>query len=107
MANIGGGRALQICDLCGGVDDHPRHQLAGGIPGVYEQPAPEIVTRVVQNAPEDQRDRLIAELLDTGTTSRHLDCCRTAGCPGDSCDERTAGAERLRGGDLLNHLMGA
>jgi hypothetical protein len=103
-ANIGGGRALRVCDLCGGVDDHPRHVLAGGDQDAFPKPTPEIVRRVVESAPEKDADRLLADLLDTGTSDRHMDCCREVGCPDGSCRAVTAGAEDLRGADLLNHL---
>ena len=103
--NIGGGRALRVCDLCGGVDDHPRHVLAGGDHSAFPPPPADIVARVAENAPPEERNRLIAELLDTGTSDRHMDCCRIAICPDGSCYERTAGAETLRGGDLLEHLV--
>ncbi|GAA2681744.1 hypothetical protein [Actinoplanes palleronii] len=105
--NIGGGRALRVCDLCGGIDDHPRHSLLGGDLGVFPKPEPAIVLRVTQTAPADQVERLLTELLDTGTTDRHLDCCREAGCPTGDCNRRTAGGEDLRGTDLLDHLIGA
>jgi hypothetical protein len=102
--NIGGGRALRVCDLCGGVDDHPRHVLAGGDPDTFPRPTPEMVRLVLEAAPADEADRLLGDLLDTGTSDRHMDCCRTAGCPDGSCNTVTAGAEDLRGADLLNHL---
>ena len=102
--NIGDGRALRVCDLCGGVDDHPRHVLAGGDPDAFPRPTPEMVRQVLEAAPADQADRLLGDLLDTGTSDRHMDCCRTAGCPDGSCNAVTAGAEDLRGADLLNHL---
>lgn len=105
MGNIGGGRALRVCDLCGGVDDHPRHVLAGGDRGSFPRPPDEILAKVLETAPEDQRVRLVNELLDTGTSDRHMDCCRLAGCPDGSCTARTTGAEGLRGADLLDHLM--
>lgn len=103
--NIGGGRALQVCDACGGVDDHPRHHIGGGQAGVYDAPRPGVVAQVAINAPEADRERLLAELLDTGTRSLHLDCCRAAGCPTGDCDTRTSGAEDLRGAKLLEHLV--
>jgi hypothetical protein len=105
-ANIGDGRALRVCDLCGGVDDHPRHVLAGGDPDAYPKPSPETVRRVLEASPADDADRLLGDLLDTGTSDRHMDCCRNAGCPDGSCDTVTAGAEDLRGVELLNHLTG-
>lgn len=100
MANIGEGRALRVCDLCGQVDDHPRHVLAGGDPDVYPKPTPELIRKVMEGAPKDEADRLIAELLDTGTTDRHMDCCREAGCPTGDCDQ----VPDLRGGELLDAL---
>lgn len=102
--NIGGGRALRVCDLCGGVDDHPRHVLASGVEGLFPQPPAFIIALIAGNAPEDQRERLIREALDTGTTDRHMDCCRAAGCPDGSCDLVTAGHEDKRGAALLTAL---
>lgn len=105
--NIGNGRHLRVCDLCGGVDDHPRHVLAGGEAGVYEPPSEEIIARVVEQAPADELPRLLRELIDTGSQDRHMDCCRAAGCPAGTCGPQTAGAEDLRGGELLAHLTRA
>jgi hypothetical protein len=98
--NIGGGRAVRVCDLCGGVDDHPRHVLAGGDTDRYPAPTAEIVRKVMRAAPAEQADRLLADLLDTGTTDRHMDCCRAAGCPTGDCDQ----VPDVRGADLLDAL---
>ena len=100
---IGGGRALQVCDLCGGVDDHPRHMLGGGDPGQYPAPTAAVVRKVshavADLAPADG-DRLMALLLDTGGQDRHIDCCRAAGCPTGACDTRPD----VRGAELLTAL---
>lgn len=104
MANIGGGRALRVCDLCGGVDDHPRHVLAGAAGGGgFPAPSQDVVNAVLDAAPQADRGRLLTELMDTATSDRHLDCCREAGCV--SCGERTRGVEDKRGKALLAHLM--
>jgi hypothetical protein len=103
---IGEGRSLRVCDLCGGVDDHPRHVLAGGVADAYGPPSQEIVARVLEQAPPEESARLVRELFDTSSQDRHLDCCREAGCPAGTCAEVTAGAEHLRGADLLDHLTG-
>jgi hypothetical protein len=102
--NIGDGRALRVCDLCGQVDDHPRHVIAGGDSGVFDAPSEEVMNAVIDSAPSEERGRLLKELLDTGSSDRHMDCCREAGCPTGTCDEQTAGAEDKRGADLLKHL---
>ena len=104
MTNIGEGRLLRVCDLCGGVDDHPRHVIVGG-PEVVAAPSEATVAAVVAAAPSDDLARLLRDLYDTSASDRHLDCCRAAGCPDGSCGRQTAGAEGKRGGDLLEHLM--
>jgi hypothetical protein len=105
-ANIGGGRRLRVCDLCGGVDDHPRHVVAGSIPGdaVAPQISQDIADRVLEAAPREDATRLLRDLYDPSTSDRHMDCCRQAGCPDGTCDLVTAGAENKRGAALLKHL---
>lgn len=106
MSNIGKGRILRVCDLCGGVDDHPRHVIAGPTPDVFVQPAAVIVRAVMANAPADEQDRLLNELIDTSSSDRHMDCCRKFSCPDGSCNVVTEGAEDKRGAALLKHLVG-
>lgn len=101
--NIGGGRALKVCDECGGVDDHPRHVFAGGVRGSHPAPSQEIVQRVIDDAPPAEAARLIRELLDTGSTERHMDCCRKAGCPTGDCDKMPD----KTGKALLDHIVKA
>lgn len=102
--NIGNGRLLRVCDICGGVDDHPRHVITGADPDVHPVPSDEILQKVIAAAPTDQAARLVRELMDTSSSDRHMDCCRAAGCPDGTCHQVTAGAEDLRGADLLVHL---
>lgn len=104
MTDIGEGRPLRVCDLCGQVDDHPRHVIAGAMRDAFPRVADEVIEQVLANAPEHERGRLLRELLDTASSDRHLDCCREAGCPDASCDLVTAGAEHLTGAELLEHL---
>lgn len=104
-ANIGKGGALRVCDLCGAVDDHPRHVIAGGENGQYPTPSADIVRKVMANAPADEADRLLASLLDTGGSDRHMDCCREAGCPTGDCDRQLDGWNGKPGAPLLTHLM--
>jgi hypothetical protein len=106
---IGGDRPVRVCDVCGGIDDHPRHVIAGD-PGTHA-PSPAIVRAVVdggQAYPPEVANALLEDLLDTSSQNRHLDCCRSVGCPGGSCDvagELVDGAAGLRGADLLAHLV--
>ena len=104
MADIGGGRPLRVCDLCGAVDDHPRHVMAGEADGTF-RPSDGALDRVLAEAPDEQRGELVRALLDTTSSDRHLDCCREAGCPNGSCDLVTEGAEDKTGADLLDHLV--
>ncbi len=107
MSKIGGGRLLRVCDLCGGVDDGPRHVIVGAAPGteIFGPPSEDVINRVLELAPPADRGRLLASLMDRSAVEYHMDCCREAGCPDGTCDRVTAGAEDLRDGDLLAHLV--
>jgi hypothetical protein len=103
---IGDGRALRVCDICGGVDDHPRHVLAGGgVADVFDPPSEAVLQRVIDNSPEGEMARLVRELMDRSSQDRHMDCCRAVGCPDGICNVQTVGAENLRGAELLEHLV--
>jgi hypothetical protein len=100
------------CDLCGGVDQDPRHSFAGVIDGLH--PVNEdAAIKVSDNAGELLKDgklagadvvRIVSALLDTSSTDRHLDCCAGAGCPlkgtdqdEAACDHRVAAADGKTG----------
>lgn len=100
-ANIGEGRVLRVCDLCGGVDDHPRHVIANGD---FTRPSDEIINKVLDAAPAEERARLVNDLIDTSSSDRHLDCCAAAGCPTDTCGPQVADAPGV-GQEMLDHLM--
>jgi hypothetical protein len=99
-------RPNRVCDVCGGFDDHPRHQI------VYPNTAPIADDSVLQkllenidlNTPEGRA--AYDDFKDTTIQLRHMDCCRSTGCPDGSCNAVTAGAEDLRGNDLLAHITG-
>lgn len=109
VAMIGKGRALRVCDLCGGVDDHPRHIIAGAA-DAFDPPTDEIVTSVLDNAAAAEVDahtlaRLLRDLHSVAAQDRHMDCCRGVGCPTGACDQQTAGAPDKTGAQLLKHLV--
>lgn len=104
MADNGEGRPLRVCDLCGGVDDHPRHSFGGPVTGVFRPPTDEVVEKVLANAPADQRGRLLRDLMDTSSLDLHKDCCRDAGCPTGTCNEELAEVGDLRGAELADAL---
>ena len=103
MAEAQEARLVRMCDLCGGVDDHPRHVFAHA-PG-DGRTDPELAAKALDSASDETaRSAVIAHLQDDSTTVRHMDCCREAGCPDGTCNEVTAGAEDLRGDKLVKHL---
>jgi hypothetical protein len=117
MANIGTGRLVRVCDLCGGVDDHPRHVIAGtlgknlatgessGTPtDVFPAPSEDIVQAVLDAAPAADRARLIRDLMDTSSSDRHIDCCAAAGCPDSTCTVLASGSRGKTGKAMLSHL---
>lgn len=105
VTNIGDGRALRVCDLCGGVDDHPRHVIAGDVKDAFKAPSDDILNKVLDSAPPEERARLLRDLTDTTASDRHLDCCAKAGCPTDTCGPQTAAASGKTGAAMLDHLV--
>jgi hypothetical protein len=104
MADIGNGRVVRVCDLCGGVDDHPRHVIAGTAAEAFPAPGDDIVNKVLDAASAADRARLLRELMDTSSSDRHLDCCAAAGCPTGTCGPQVAGAPGT-GRAMLDHVM--
>lgn len=98
-------RPLRLCDSCGALDDHPRHVV--GVTDGSNTPTREFRDKVLGLVDGDAEKTSIAvgELLDTSTTMKHMDCCRTDGCPDGTCNTVTAGAEDKRGNALVKHLV--
>lgn len=97
------GRIVRVCDLCGDVDVWPRHVVVGA-PGDFTI-TDDVLTRVLEQAPDEQRARLVRELLDTSASDRHIDCCAVAGCPDGSCQQVMAASGGLSGEELLDWLI--
>lgn len=89
MPQAAEGRILRSCDVCGQVDDHPRHVFAtGGIEGLEQKVNADAVQAAYDTKGIDTRDlvRIVRELEDTTSFQRHMDCCRSAGCPSGDCN---------------------
>jgi hypothetical protein len=100
--NIGGGRPLRVCEVCGGYDDHPRHTVVSA-EGEVGVPSPEVVDLMVQNGASGQA---ITDAMDPTTQIRHLDCCEQVGCPDGTCVTQLEGVpEGTTGAELLVILM--
>lgn len=92
----------RVCDLCGGVDSHPRHVVAGVL--VDDHPVNEALRATVEKNIAELVNagtidikaafRIEREFSDTTSQDRHIDCCAEAGCPKagtvDGCDQRVA-----------------
>lgn len=85
---------FRVCDICGGVDEGPRHVIAG----VVEDYAPDEAVRVTLVAnieaalhagqiTMDDAFRLNADFSDATAQDRHMPCCARAGCPSGTCTE--------------------
>lgn len=97
-------RPVRMCDSCGGVDDHPRHVMGLG-PNEPTPTPPDVAKAALKVAGADHFDTILAQIRDEVTVVKHMDCCRSDGCPDRSCDVVTSGAEIHRGVKLLNHLL--
>jgi hypothetical protein len=67
------------CDVCGQVDDHPRH-----------------IVHVEEKHPITGQDLSLM---------RHMDCCAQAGCPDGSCDVIVDHAKGKQGEQLRAHVV--
>ena len=105
MADIGGGRPLRVCDLCGAVDDHPRQVIAGQVDDGTFRPSDGALDRVLAEAPEELRAELVRDLMDTSGSYRHYDCCHATGCTHPECAALAEGAAGLTGAGLLAHIV--
>ena len=100
------GAPLRVCDICGGVDTHPRHVI-GHADGDAPEVDKDILARIIENEDLASTDRAaaVADIVDRTLQLRHMDCCRSVGCPDGTCDLIAAtGAGDLRGEELREHL---
>lgn len=76
---------MRICDICGLIDDGPRHVIAHA-PGEVPVSTDLIAELVAQQgiSPEVRDDAILA-LSDTTLQIRHPSCCAADGC--DICKE--------------------
>ena len=90
-------RPLRFCDVCGQLDDHPRHVIDGVTTG---KPSDEWLAGIDTNGAPVQA---IAQLVNPSTLVRHIDCCAAAGCP--VCQGTEALTDGHRGDELLAALQ--
>lgn len=95
-------RPLRICDVCGQVDDHPRHVfVTAGLPVNSDH----LQSVLSMDLDPDVRSTIAADVVDTTTQLRHMDCCREVGCPDGTCNAiAETGAADLKGAALVKHL---
>lgn len=107
------GLPVRVCDLCGGVDDHPRHVIAGAAAGAYT-PDESVrgvveanITSLVAAGTVDVATalRLGRDYDDTTSQDRHIDCCAAAGCPTGTCGPQVEGAAGKTGAALRKHIL--
>lgn len=93
-------RPLRFCDICGGLDDHPRH-VKSRVKAGDGAPTPEFLRSLPDGAPAEA----IAQLMDPTRTIRHHDCCAANGC--SECTGTEAANDGRRGQKLIDHLAAA
>lgn len=76
---------MRICDLCGTIDDGPRHVIAHAPGGV---PVDAVLIAEIERSegvPSNVRDAAVLALSDTTLQIRHPSCCAASGC--DVCTQ--------------------
>lgn len=77
-------RVKRACDLCAGVDVHPRHVYGVGPGDASGVPESAVVDQIIKNGADGGA---LVEVMDPSTFVRHFDCCAASGCPDRSCDQ--------------------
>jgi hypothetical protein len=101
-------RPYGLCDSCGQVDKAPKHLIYGSR-GDFPL-SPELATKAVKGCPKDYSvESLMAEVQDTSTSQKHMDCCVADGCPDQACnhihDRSPAPADKpLQNEELFKHI---
>lgn len=92
-------RPLRFCDVCGGLDDHPRHVTQFNPDADDGRPDEEWLAGIdLSGAPVSAVERLVSGNL----RERHLDCCASQGCA--TCIATEKETKALRGQELIDHL---
>lgn len=97
-------RPMRSCDVCGQIDDHPRHIFAAEGSGEVYAVNAKAVDAAYAKKGLGARDvvAIVRDLEDTSSLTRHMDCCREAGCPTGDCDN----APKKTGNELLAAITG-
>jgi hypothetical protein len=93
-------RPLRFCDLCGGLDDHPRHVKQLPPESLDGSPDAAVIASIktAGEAPIEAIRQLYAENLQV----RHMDCCAASGC--ETCQATEVEYGELRGQELIEYL---
>lgn len=85
-------RPLRSCDVCGQIDDHPRHIFLAQGSGQEFAVNKAAVQAVYDNGDLSVADAvaMVRDLEDVSSITRHMDCCREAGCPTGDCNNAPA-----------------
>lgn len=97
---------LRNCDVCGQVDDHPRHVFVGS-PDTFPVNQGHIKAVFDMDLSNEDKAAVVAQVTDTSVQQRHLDCCAQTGCPDGSCDKiisETLPKGYVKGDKLRKHL---
>src|SRR4051812_16120354 len=91
-------RPMRLCDVCGQLDDHPRHVIAHHPQSTDGTQSADVVIPPGQSIPT-------AALLEFGRPNvsvRHMDCCASQGC--EICAQTEQEYGTRRGQALIDHL---
>lgn len=100
---------MRMCDICGQVDDHPRHihAAAVGEATTTQEVAKAAMRHILKLKDNGEALALaVAHMQDSTTRMAHMDCCVEAGCPDGSCSEIVATLPKgyVKGDALKEHL---
>lgn len=90
-------RPPRLCEICWGLDDHPRHVIQGP-PGFSEIPPPD-------SFPEGTPVDAIRQALDDSVQIHHHNCGASVGCEICTVIVNDAGGAKVTGETLLTKKL--
>jgi hypothetical protein len=97
-------RPMRICDVCGQVDNHPRHTLTASLGEIPVNQANLARVLGMTDLTDEVKAAIVADIVDTTTQLRHFDCCTNVGCPDGTCNNHS---NALVGAALLADIEAA
>jgi hypothetical protein len=102
-------RPNRSCDVCGVIDQHPRHIFDTlGVQGLEQTVNEDAVQKAYENENISRQElvAIVSDLRDVSSFTRHMDCCASVGCPDGTCEKIMKDTKNAHGFKLVEAITG-